>query len=168
VPSYPDLPMERLYTLQPKTNIPGVFCQSFGKGRVVYFPSNLDRIFWDILQADHLALLRNAVEWAADEPPPLTITGPGLIDIAYWRQENSLTAHLLNLTNPMALKGPFRETIPVGPFEVSLRLPAGTAPKSVKLLDAGTSSAYRRDGDRLIVAVPQVGLHEIVTVDLTS
>ncbi len=166
VPSYPDLPMERLYTLEPETTIPAVFCQTVGKGRVVYFPSNLDRIFWDILQGDHLALLRNAVEWAADESAPLIVTGPGLLDIAYWRQETSLTAHLLNLTNPMALKGPFREIIPMGPFEVSLRLPAGTAPKAVRLLDAGLAAQYRRDGDRLIVAVPQVALHEIVTVDL--
>ena len=61
-----------------------------------------------------------------------------------------------------------REIIPVGPFEVTLRLPAGTAPTAVKLLDAGTSSAYRRDGDRLIVLVPQVALHEIVTVVLAT
>ena len=45
-----------------------VFCREVGKGRVVYFPMDIDRTFWEVLAADHLVLLKNAVEWAADEP----------------------------------------------------------------------------------------------------
>jgi hypothetical protein len=165
VPSYPDLPMERLVMAEPETAIPAVFCRSFGNGRVVYFPSNLDATFWDILVGDHLALLANAVEWAADEPAPMSVTGAGLIDVAYWRQEKSLTAHLVNLTNPMALKGPVREIIPAGPFEVSLRLPAGGTPRAVTLLEHGRPADFRCVADRLVVHVPRVGLHEVVAVD---
>jgi len=166
VPSYPDLPMERAYTMQSETDIPMAFCRSVGKGRVVYFPMNLDTTFWDVLAADHLALLRNAVEWAADEPAPLTVAGPGFLDVAYWRQEHSLAVHLVNMTNPMAMKGPYREIIPAGPFTVSLHLPPGASPASVKLLESGAPAQYRRDGDRLVVEVPRVALHEIVAVDL--
>jgi hypothetical protein len=166
VPSYPDLPMERDYTLTPETDIPAVFCRSFGKGRVVYFPSNIDATFWDILVGDHLALLANAVSWAADEQAPLAVTGPGLIDVAYWRQEHSLAAHLVNLTNPMALKGPFREIVPMGPYEVRLRLPSGVTPRAVHLLEAATPADWRRDGDTLVVSVPRVALHEVVAVEV--
>lgn len=166
VPSYPDLPMERDYTLEPVTDIAAVFCRSVGKGRVVYFPSNIDATFWDILVGDHLTLMKNAVEWGADEPAPLSVAGPGLIDVAYWRQASSLTAHLVNLTNPMALKGPMREIIAMGPYEVRLRLPAGTTPRAVTLLESGTRADWHRDGDTLIVSVPRVGLHEVVAVDL--
>ena len=167
VPSYPDLPMERVYTMEPVTDIAMAFCRTVGKGRVVYFPMNLDATFWDALAADHLALLRNAVEWAADEPAPLTVCGPGLIDVAYWRQEHSLAAHFVNMTNPMAMKGPYREIIPAGPFTVTMRLPPGTNPVSIKLLEAGTPAQYRREGDGLVVEVPRVALHEIVAVDLS-
>lgn len=163
VPSYPDLPMERDYTLTPATDIPAVFCRSFGKGRVVYFPSNIDATFWDLLVGDHLALLANAIAWAADEPQPLMVTGPGLIDVAYWRQAHSLAAHLVNLTNPMALKGPFREILPIGPFEV--RLQSTVTPQAVRLLEADTPADWRRDGDMLIVRVPRVALHEVVAID---
>ncbi|MDA0196787.1 MAG: hypothetical protein O2887_17195 [Bacteroidetes bacterium] len=42
-----------------------------------------------------------------------TQPSPGdIIDVTAWRQENSMTVHLVNLTNPMMLKGPFRELIP--------------------------------------------------------
>jgi hypothetical protein len=166
VPSYPDLPMERVYTMDAATGTPMAFCRTVGKGRVVYFPMNLDSTFWDVLSADHLLLLRNAIEWAADEPAPLTVSGPGLLDIAYWRQEHSLAAHLVNLTNPMAMKGPFREIIPAGPFTVSLQLPPGARPTSVKLLESGQPAKHHRDGTRLIVDVPRVALHEVIAVDL--
>lgn len=42
VPSYPDLPMEEVFPRVPKTDIPEVFVQEFGWGRVVYFP-------WDVV-----------------------------------------------------------------------------------------------------------------------
>ena len=35
-----------------------------------------------------------------------------------WRQRASMTVHLVNLTNPMMMKGPLREVIPIGPQRV--------------------------------------------------
>ena len=35
-----------------------------------------------------------------------------------------MTVHLVNLTNPMMMKGPLRELIPVGPHQVRVQLPA--------------------------------------------
>ena len=69
VPSYPDLPMEEVYPRVPKTDMPEVFLREVGAGgRVVYFPGDIDRTFWEVLAADHGTLLRNAVEWALNEP----------------------------------------------------------------------------------------------------
>jgi type 1 glutamine amidotransferase len=166
VPSYPDLPMEKVFSSTWQTDIPMVYARSFGKGRVVYFPTDLDRTFWEISSGDHLALLRNAVLWAANETQPMSVTGPGMVDISYWRQANSVAAHLVNLTNPMAMGGYMREILPTGPYDVSLQLPAGAGVKRVRLLEAGTDVAARREGDRLLVRVPRLELHEIVAVDL--
>jgi hypothetical protein len=86
-----------------------------GAGRVVYFPWDIDRTFWEVLAADHGKLLRNAVDWATNEPRPVTVTGPGVLDVTVWRQKDSMTVHLVNLTNPMMMKGPLREFIPTPP-----------------------------------------------------
>jgi len=133
---------------------------------VVYFPMDIDRTFWEVLHEDHLVLLKNAVQWAAEEIQPMTVTGPGLLDIAYWRQKTSLAAHLVNMNNPMFMKGPYREMIPAGPYTVSLAIPAGAKVGTVKLLESGAVPKTRRDGGRLVVEVPRIRLHEIVAVDL--
>jgi len=49
VPTYPDLPMEEVYVRDTATTIPGVMAHSSGSGRVVYFPWDIDRTFWEIM-----------------------------------------------------------------------------------------------------------------------
>jgi hypothetical protein len=165
IPSYPDLPMEKVYPRQPKTEIPEVFFREVGKGRVVYFPWDIDRVFWEILSPDHGRLLRNAVEWASAEAPPVQVTGPGFLDVTAWRQDSSLTVHLVNLTNPMTMKGPFREFIPVGEQLVRLRLPEGIRPRRVHLLVGNSQPRARESAGHLEVAVPSVLAHEVLAVD---
>jgi hypothetical protein len=118
------------------------------------------------MAVDHLRLLRNAVAWAANEPQPVEVEGPGVLDVTIWRQRASLTVHLVNLTNPMMMKGPLREVIPVGPLRVRIRMPDGTRAKSVKLLTAGTALRAQQAGRVVTVTVPSVDVHEVVAVDV--
>ena len=165
IPSYPDLPMEKVFTKTPRTDIPQAFLREVGAGRIVYFPWDIDRTFWEILDVDHGKLLRNAVTWATNEPAPVTVAGVGMLDVTAWRQKGSLTVHLVNLTNPMMMKGPIRELIPVGEQKVRVKLPAGAALRGVRCL-VGAAPAYRKDGDWLEVTVPSILAHEVVAVDL--
>jgi len=166
IPTYPDLPMEDVYPRVPHTDARELYLRDLGRSRVVYVPWDITRTFWEVMAVDHLRLLRNAVSWAANEPPPVTIDGPGLIDVTVWRQRGSMTVHLVNLTNPMMMKGPLREVIPVGPLRAHIRLPAGTTAKKVQLLTAGMSIAAERSGDELVLTVPSVDIHEVIAIDL--
>jgi hypothetical protein len=165
VPSYPDLPMEEVYPRQEATDIPEVFLREAGAGRVVYFPGDIGRTFWEILDADHLKVIGNAVEWAAKEAAPVRVTGPGVLDVAIWRQKDSITVHLVNLTNAMMMKGPARELIPIGPQQVTVRLPEGVRAKSVRLLRGGQAVPPRESGGLLSLTVPSVLDHEVVAID---
>jgi len=166
VPSYPDLPMEHVFPRQEATTERQVYLRERGRSRVVYLPGDLDRTFWEVLSPDHGRLLANAVRWAANEDPPVTVEGPGLFDVTAWRQKDSLTVHLVNLTNAMAMKGPVREFVPVGPMRVGIRLPPGARPRRVRLLVAGTAANAEEAGATVTVVVPPVRDHEVVAIDL--
>jgi hypothetical protein len=165
IPTYPDLPMEMVYTTAPRTDTPAVFARDHGAGRTVYFPMDIDRTFWEVLSPDHAALLRNALEWAAPKFRPVRITGRGVLDVAYWRQKSSLALHIVNLTNPMMMKGPVRELYPVGPFQVEMELPGDFTAKKVTLLTASTKPLWSQIPRGIRVEIPSIELHEIIAVE---
>jgi hypothetical protein len=166
IPSYPDLPMEEVFPRVSKTDIAEVYLREAGKARVVYFPWDIDRTFWEVLAVDHLKLLRNAVEWASNEPPPVVVQGPGTLDVTMWRQKDSLTVHLVNLTNPMMMKGPIREFIPTPPQQVAVRMPHGRKMRKVHFLVSGHAPVVRESNGTVSFTIPSIADHEVVAIDL--
>jgi len=146
IPQYPSLPMEKNYWRVKHTDVPGVYLREIGKSRVVYFPWDIDRVFWEVMCDDHGTLLRNAVDWAANEERPVTVTGPGILDVTVWRQKDSMTVHLVNLTNPMMMRPGFREMIPTPAQRVRVKVPAGRKATKVQLLVAARTPAVERAG----------------------
>ena len=166
IPTYPDLPMEDVYPRVADTDNPGVFLRENGDSRIAYIPGDMDRAYWQILSQDHGRLLQNIIRWALNEPPLVEVKSSGsVIDVALWKQERSMSAHLVNLTNPMMMKGPFRELIPVS-AEVSIHIPKGTKITGVKLLVSGEQPQFKVKNDIVTLHVPRIMDHEIIGIDL--
>jgi len=166
IPTYPDLPMEHVFPRVPRTDSRELYLRDLGSNRVVYVPWDITRTFWEVLAPDHGRLLRNLVAWASNEPATVQVEGRGLLDVTTWRQRDSMTVHLVNLTNPMMMKGPLRETIPIGPLTVRIRVPDVARATRVRLLTAGSAARTTTTNGILTVTVPSVELHEVVAVDL--
>jgi len=166
IPSYPDLPMEMVYPRGERRDAPQVFVNESGGGRVVYFPWDIDRVFWEVMSVDHGRLLANAVDWAANEERPVAVSGPGLLDVTIWRQKQSIAVHLVNLTNPMMMKGPIRELLPIGEQRVRVRLPDGLKPTNVQLLVSGQRPRVVESPGHVEVIVPSILDHEVVAIDI--
>jgi hypothetical protein len=166
IPSYPDLPMEDVYPRVPHTDTREIYLRDLGGSRVAYVPWDIDRTFWDVMAVDHGRLLKNLFAWTANERSPVEVTGRGLVDVTVWRQRASMTVHLVNFTNPMMMKGPLREVIPVGPLTAHIALPVGARVSKVQLLTAGTSLSTRVTDGALTVTVPTVDVHEVIAIDL--
>jgi hypothetical protein len=167
IPTYPDLPMEEVYPRVPHTETRELYLRELGAGRVAYIPWDIDRTFWEVMCVDHGRLLRNAIAWAMNEPQPVEVDGPGVLDVAVWRQRSSITVHLVNLTNPMLMRGPLREILPIGPQRVRVRLPAGTRARSVQLLTARVVPHLEQntEGSEVRLTVPSIDVHEVVAID---
>lgn len=167
VPSYPYTPIEDVFPRADHTGIGELYARETASGgRVVYLPSDIDRTFWSVMAPDHGQLLKNIVAWAASEEAPVVVTGQGVLDVTAWQQKGSLTVHLVNLSNPMLMKGYFREFFPVGEQQVRVQLPPSARVKKVQLLAAGQTPNYYEADGFLHVTVPTVVDHEVVAVDL--
>ena len=166
IPAYPDLPMEEVYPRRDHTGVAELYLRSYGAGRVAYFPWDIDSTFWDLLTLDHLKLFINTLDWVHQEERLITMKGPGVFDIAVWKQEKSITVHLINMTNPMCMEGPVRELLPSFPQELSINLPGGIKPREVKLLSAGKSVPIKLEGQKLTLTVPSFLDHEVVAIDV--
>jgi len=71
----------------------------------------------------------------------------------------------VNLTNPMMMKGPFRELIPVD-AEVSIRIPENKEVKGVNLLVRDQKPQFNNKEGKIMLSVPRISDHEIIALDL--
>ena len=92
----------------------------------------------------------------------------GVLDLSIWRQKNSLTVHLVNLTNPMMMKGPLREIIPVSRQQVRILIPNSQHIARVHLLVANQLIHYRRNRNSIDLEIPAIDLHEVIAIDFAS
>lgn len=165
IPTYPDLPMEDVYPRIVETATREVYLREIGKGRIAYIPGDIDRSFWQMMNTDHGQLLRNTIRWALKEEPIVKIETVGVVDVTVWRQKKSMTVHLVNLTNPMMMKGPFRNLIPVS-AKVSIEYPKDKKVTAVHLLMSGKTPAFENKNGSIVLNVPEISDHEIVALDL--
>lgn len=167
VPTYPDLPMEDVYTRIPDPDTRELYLRELGKSRIAYFPWDIDRSFWQYMTMDHGKLLNNTIRWALNEEPIVSVKAPGLIETTVWRQEKSMAVHLVNLTNPMMMKGPFRELIPID-AEVSIQVPADSKLTGVSLPMRDKNPEYSVSSGRVSLKIDQIYDHEIIGLDLAK
>jgi hypothetical protein len=162
VPDFPDLPMEEVYAREAPKGAAAVARQTAAGGRAVYVPWNIGEIFWRVMAVDHARLIGNAVRWALGKTPAVTISGKGVVDVALWESTEGLALSLMNLTNPMMLRGPVRDNFPVGELQVSFELPTGKAVATVRLLVVDCAAEFTVEGRRAVVVVPAVERLEVV------
>ncbi|MBO0126067.1 family 10 glycosylhydrolase [Agrobacterium sp. OT33] len=162
VPDFPDLPMEEVY---PRKQADGaaVIARETGKGgRTVYIPWNIGEIFWEVLAADHGRLVSNAVRWALGKAQRVEVEGPGVVDIAVRESEDGLAISLLNLTNPMMMKGPVRDNIPLSKQKVAVEIPNGKTLHRAWLVVADRAAELSIENGRAIITVPEIERLEVL------
>jgi hypothetical protein len=164
VPDFPDLPMEEVYPREAPQGAAVVARETGTGGRVVYIPWNIGEVFWAILAPDHGRLIANAVRWALGKPPAVEVLGDGVIDVGLRERADGLVVTLVNLSNPMMMKGPLRKALPIGRQIVSVELPADRQAATARLLLAGQPAEVRIVGGRAEITVPAIDSLEVVDV----
>ena len=132
-----------------RTDSRELYLRDLGRSRVVYIPWDIDRTFWEVMSVDHGRLLRNAVAWAANEAPPVEVTGPGLLDVtvvAAARVDDRAPRqpHQPDDDERAAARGDSGRALSGS----RIRLPAGHAREEGAVVDGGDLAAGGRGGRR--------------------
>src|SRR5260221_3668392 len=114
---------------------------------------------------DHARLLANLVRWAAGATIPLEVRGNGLIDCHLYAQPGRLILHLVNLTSEATWRAPLDELIRVGPFDVSLMVPASMTRPTARLLVAGKATKVVLSNGRTTFQVDRIDDHEVIVIE---
>lgn len=164
VPPAPEEPAEYALSELPQISRPVMFAREQEQSRIVYFPGDIDHAIWEHNQTDLAGLLANAVRWAHGTELPVTVEGPGLVDIGVHILGNMLQVHLVNLTSVDAWRGSVAEVVDLGAQELRVVLQPGNAVQEAQLLVSGSSAEYSVSDNVLRVTIPNLGTHELVTV----
>jgi hypothetical protein len=165
VPPFPTYPPETAWMREPKTNIPGLILSEHGKARVAYMPADIDRRYAHEHLPDHARLIANVIRWAAHDSLPLGVEGTGLIDCHLYQQPGRVVLHLVNLTSEATWRAPLDELIRVGPFKVTVQLPAQVARPRARLLVAGAQAPVTVAGGKATLEVASILDHELVVLE---
>ncbi len=148
---------------------PAVTRNRYGEGTAIYVCGDLGQGFY----RNPLPQLKQLLAYLArSAQPAIEVQAPQVIDVtAYLRKKDQLMVHLLNNPIPLVPWNTSRadrpsyfsidEILPV--HDVVIRLNDFKA-GSVRLPERDQSLAPDSDGQRIVV--PEVGLHEIVLIDL--
>ncbi|HLS32191.1 MAG TPA: hypothetical protein VK039_01250, partial [Brevibacterium sp.] len=165
VPDYPDLPMEEVYP-RPGDTPPAVVTRNHSAGgRTAYIAFDIGEVYWRSLQSDHGRLIAGAVTWArGDQAPRVQVTGKGLIDVAVREAEDEIAVTVVNLTDPMAMRGQRHDSLPLYDQEVILRIPDHAQLGSAELVIAGTPVPTEVRGRQLHIPLERIDDLEVVHV----
>lgn len=122
VPRIENQPPEFAWRERTDTAYPTVVVNTFGKGRVVYFANQTEKLCRTNGHEDFLDLYRNAIEWAAAEPFQMTVKAPGSVHTTWLCRPDQPGKILLSFVNTTAGgQRPVREVVPVGEIMAVLR-----------------------------------------------
>ena len=165
VPPFPTYPPETAWMREPRTSIPGLVLSEHGKARVAYMPADIDRRYAHEHLPDHARLIANVVWWAAHDSLPLAVEGIGLIDCHLYEQPGRVVLHLVNLTSEASWRAPLDELIRVGPFKVTVQLPARVARPRAKLMVAGGQPSVTVASGKATLEVASILDHELLVLE---
>jgi hypothetical protein len=166
VPGFVRYPPELAYPQQPHTTEPAVVLRETGTARTAWFPGDIERSCWITGHGDLLRLIHNTIGWLTRDERLVHVEGPGFIELFAWETAPGYAVHLLNYNTPDAQHGWVQSIEPLGPQQITMKLPPGVRVASVELLRAALTVQYRQDEQVLHFTVPSVADYEVAAISV--
>jgi hypothetical protein len=135
-----------------------------GSSRTAWLGGDVERTFWLTGHGDLMRLLHNAIRWLTHNESPVSVEGPGFLEMFCWETRPGYAIHLLNYSNANAFHGWLQSVDPIGEQRVAIRLPAGVSVKSVELLKVEHTTPFHFEDQLLHFTVPSVVDYEVAAI----
>lgn len=157
------------------SEFPAMTARTYGRGRVVYFAAGLDAGYYLYAYPYQRLALRQAIEWAAGDRPPIEVRAPMCVHATVMRQTSAagsrLVVHLFNDVNTTAHHAlpvddvPLREeTVPI--HDITVRIDGRYDVARVIWAPEGRELPVRRGAAGTEVTAPRLDVHGMVIVEL--
>jgi len=148
---------------------PLLLTRDVGRGGIVYFPWEPDRIGFHFGLRDPMRLIAAAVRATKCRRPELvSIHGVGLIDVSVMDAPGSRVLHLVNFSSAGGVRSGHRraveEIIPLHDLAVDLRLPENVQCDDVELAVAGIRATFAAENGRVRFTIGVLNEFESVLV----
>ena len=163
VPGLHGLSAGALLSAHPHTNEPAVVLRESGKGRLAYFPGDIERTMW--LRANRPQPSARRTQFAGSLGQLRgQRRGQGLIEVFAWETEPGFAVHVLNYTNPNAHRRLGSRVLPHRRAESALQTapgPASHARRTAARRAATFPSSHRRSVE---FTIPSVEDYEVAAL----
>ncbi|MBI4530619.1 MAG: beta-galactosidase trimerization domain-containing protein [Candidatus Latescibacteria bacterium] len=163
------------------TGYPAIIMNTYGKGHVVYFSGQVDRLFYRIGHPDYERLLLNSL-YCAGGKPAITIKAPTTVEATFFqqREHKRIIIHLLNHTYDQLFPAPttgsygsfsrdvFRpvgDILPVSGIQVSLQILDDGEVKKIFSLSTLKEVPYRLEEGAIHFRVSRLDEYDAFVVE---
>ena len=137
---------------------PLLLTRSIGKGKLLYFPWEPDRIGFHFGLRDPMRLIFASLRCADPSPDLIRVEGAGLLDLSVMDSDDSRVVHLVNFSSAGGVRSGHRraveDVIPLHGLAIDLRLPSGVRCREVRLAVGGSVLPFVAQGDRIRFTIP--------------
>ena len=141
---------------------PGLLCLRIGKGRVVYLPWSIGKLYHLQGVPEYSLTMADLIDFLNGEREVRT-NAPASVEVSLARGRKGLVIHLLNSTGQQSK--PQTEVIPLYDITVSVSAEHRTArPGAARSLVTNQALDCRLEGDRLSITLPKLNVYEAISV----
>ena len=168
VPMIPNQPPEFAWITELSSEFPTIIENTYGKGRVVYFANQADKLCYTNGHEDFINTFINAVKWVKRAEFEMIVKAPPSVHITLMQKNMDSTQKVISFVNATGTGSrPFRMICPVHNIEASIILDEKEDYDAVIMKggNEGTVETVEQDGRRMVRIRIDI-LHEFAAVEI--
>jgi hypothetical protein len=157
-----------------ETDYPACVQNTYGKGKVIYFPSSIDSTYLLVSYPELKWLMADAIRYVSQDPLLVVLEAPSCVEMtAYEREEaKQLVIHLVNYQpengrtiayGKVETRHIIQETLPV--YNLRLKVKVDKEIESIKLQPENTEVSYETMDGYVSITIPELKNHGMVVLD---